>query len=502
MIDQDAPESDIDAYIASEGVSLEELQAPSNAMPTPPLASTVAPTPSDVIPNNNYQAGILPFSKDAQGKTSFDTDAGIIGMAKRAFAAPGDVYTGKLDPTSPEGQSRATEFAAVTTPIGAASRVPGSIFAPKTAYKTVTPKAPTREALQEATTAAYKEVDELDVKYTASAVEKMAKKLENFLNEKGYIAPITGGVHDLIKTLQGAPENAYIKLGSLDAFRKVMGQLAGTGDDTTKAAASEAIRVVDDFISTANPASLVDRAASGGQGVSVAGQSFATADAAANKSLAEKASQLILEARSNAAANFRANKIAELEEVMGLRSAAANSGMNIDNTARSKLVSLLTNSGGTGVRGFNDTEKAAIKNIIMGTPTKNALRRVGNMLGGGGGLGQTITTFAPATTAGLATGSPMAAIAAGVPGIVGSLSKSASNKMAKNELNQLSELIRSRSQLGNKTMGPQQVYAPNVAQETMLKALIAHQAGDTTQPSAEPLVIDNIRPMNRALGAR
>ena len=454
MIDQDAPESDIDAYIASEGVSLEELQAPSNAMPTPPLASTVAPTPSDVIPNNNYQAGILPFSKDAQGKTSFDTDAGIIGMAKRAFAAPGDVYTGKLDPTSPEGQSRATEFAAVTTPIGAASRVPGSIFAPKTAYKTVTPKAPTREALQEATTAAYKEVDELDVKYTASAVEKMAKKLENFLNEKGYIA------------------------------------------------ASEAIRVVDDFISTANPASLVDRAASGGQGVSVAGQSFATADAAANKSLAEKASQLILEARSNAAANFRANKIAELEEVMGLRSAAANSGMNIDNTARSKLVSLLTNSGGTGVRGFNDTEKAAIKNIIMGTPTKNALRRVGNMLGGGGGLGQTITTFAPATTAGLATGSPMAAIAAGVPGIVGSLSKSASNKMAKNELNQLSELIRSRSQLGNKTMGPQQVYAPNVAQETMLKALIAHQAGDTTQPSAEPLVIDNIRPMNRALGAR
>ena len=42
MIDQDAPESDIDAYIASEGVSLEELQAPSNAMPS---ADTPAPPP-------------------------------------------------------------------------------------------------------------------------------------------------------------------------------------------------------------------------------------------------------------------------------------------------------------------------------------------------------------------------------------------------------------------------------------------------------------------------
>ena len=35
MVDQGAPESDIDGYIASEGVSLEELQAPSNAMPAP-----------------------------------------------------------------------------------------------------------------------------------------------------------------------------------------------------------------------------------------------------------------------------------------------------------------------------------------------------------------------------------------------------------------------------------------------------------------------------------
>ena len=440
-------------------------------------------------------ASFLPFSMNAQGETSFDTDAGIIGMAKRAFAAPGDVYTGKLDPTSPEGQSRATEFAGMMTPIGAASRVRGSIFAPKTAYKTVTPKAPTREALQEATTAAYKEVAELDVKYTASAVEKMAKELESALNEKGYIAPITGGVHDLIKTLKGAPENAYIKMGSLDAFRKVMGKLAGTGDDTTKSAASEAIRVVDDFISAANPASLVDRAASGGQGVSVAGQSFAAADAAANKSLAERASQIILDARSNASAGFRADEITKLKDIMKLRSDSANSGMNLDNTTRSKLVSMLTNSGGKGVRGFNDTEKQAIRQIIEGTPTKNALRRVGNMLGGGGGMGQTLATFGPA---GGGAGSTVAAM---VPGMIGALSKAASNRMANKEINQLSELIRSRSQLGNKTMGPQQVYAPGVAQDTMLKALMAQQAGDTMETSAEPLVIDNIRPTQKALGA-
>tara|TARA_R110000803_G_scaffold210699_1_gene283292 strand:+ start:883 stop:2625 length:1743 start_codon:yes stop_codon:yes gene_type:complete len=42
MIDQGAPESDIDGYIDSEGVTLEELQAPSNAMPS---ADTPAPPP-------------------------------------------------------------------------------------------------------------------------------------------------------------------------------------------------------------------------------------------------------------------------------------------------------------------------------------------------------------------------------------------------------------------------------------------------------------------------
>ena len=153
---------------------------------------------------------------------------------------------------------------------------------------------------------------------------------------------------------------------------------------------------------------------------------------------------------------------------MRLRTDAAGSGMNLDNTTRSKLVSMLTSQGGKGVRGFSDAEKDAIREIITGTPSKNALRRIGNLLGGGGGLGQTMVTALPAIAVGSSGAGVGPTIAAAIPGMVGALSKGATNRIARKGIGRLDDTIRKRSPLYKQTPP---VYKPSVGKETMIRAL-------------------------------
>lgn len=67
--------------------------------------------------DKSYKSTILPFSKDAQGNVSFDSDAGLLGFVKRAVTLPGDVATGKVDPLSEEGIGRAFDLATTITPL-------------------------------------------------------------------------------------------------------------------------------------------------------------------------------------------------------------------------------------------------------------------------------------------------------------------------------------------------------------------------------------------------
>lgn len=84
---------------------------PSSAQAAP------APQPQD----QSFTSSILPFSKDAGGAVSFDSNAGLLGMAKRALMLPGDAMAGNVDPTSEEGIGRAAEFAGVFSPMSPAA---------------------------------------------------------------------------------------------------------------------------------------------------------------------------------------------------------------------------------------------------------------------------------------------------------------------------------------------------------------------------------------------
>ena len=432
------------------------------------------PTPS-VGPREDlsFTGAILPFSSDKMGRNSFDSDAGVVGAVKRAVMLPGQAMQGEFDPTSEEAIPRMAEAAAVMSPTGVASRVSGSMFAPKGDYKTIPAKAPTRAALEAAKKDGYQKAGDLGIEYRSQAVKGMADDIIGKLDEKGYISEIAPEVHALVGKLRNPPEGATIRLSDLDSVRKTLGKLAGGPDATKASAASKAQRVIDEFIGAGDPKSIVGRRAQTGPAVVVRGHDFGPADKAATEAAAREAGETITAARGNAAAGFRSDKITGLEDVVDLRAAAANSGRNIDNAARQRLTSLLTNP--KSIRGFSPEEQAAIRDIIYGKPTKNAMRYIGNLFGGGGGAGQLFSTAIGAGGGATLGGGPGAAIGASLPMLIGSLGKAIANKMTKAEIKRLDDLVRSRSPLGE-AVKPSTVYAPSAVRDPLVRAMMTGAA--------------------------
>lgn len=90
----------------------------------------------------SFSGTILPFTRDESGNVSFDPNAGIVGVIKRAVTLPSDVIAGKvqlpssqgipgsIDPSEPgakEAMSRITEAATVMSPVSPAIRAGGAI---------------------------------------------------------------------------------------------------------------------------------------------------------------------------------------------------------------------------------------------------------------------------------------------------------------------------------------------------------------------------------------
>lgn len=135
---------------------------------------------------NSKQSSILPVSLDASGDYSFDSDAGLLGVAKNFVTLPGDAYYGKVNLNTPEGQKRVTDMASVLTPMGAASRVRGSVFAPKSAYKETTGATPTTQELKTQGSKIYKEVENNGATLSRNAFKSMVSDLASNMKAKGY----------------------------------------------------------------------------------------------------------------------------------------------------------------------------------------------------------------------------------------------------------------------------------------------------------------------------
>lgn len=159
------------------------------------------------------------------------------------------------------------------------------------------------------------------------------------------------------------------------------------------------------------------------------------------------------EALDTANANYSAAKQAENidNKVVSaeLRAASTHSGANVANTIRQRMAAIADPTKRKEGRGLLPDEVEAAKTIAEGTRGQNALRKVGNVLGGGGGLGMQHGATAGAAVGAFLGGPAGAAVGVTAVPALGHLLKTLSNKLTLRQADQLSEMIRSRAPLAS-----------------------------------------------------
>ena len=406
----------------------------------------------EALAKQAYTGSVLPLSRDEEGAVSFDSNAGLLGSIKRAIMLPGDAYSGKVDPMSQEGRDRAMEFAATFSPINPAVRagetvIPGVANALRKAE--VNP--PSVDELKAASSAGYDAMRSSGVDYKASSVEELAKRLKTELETDGILSELAPKAHGVLNKLSSAPEGSVASISGLEAARRAFGHAGKDfANPTDQLAAERSVRGLDEFIRGAGD----DAVAAGDP---------------------KAAASLLDEARGNYAAAKRSEKLDGVEYAAQLRANAANSGQNIGNSTRQRIASLLLNPKARA--GYNADEIAALEGVDTGSKAANATRYIGNLLGGGGGLGAATTGFMGAAAGGM-SGSPGLAVAGAALPIAGAITKKVSNSLTEKALREVSQQTRKRSPLFEEMMrnAPSEAALPNNT-EALIRAYLLGQYG-------------------------
>jgi hypothetical protein len=410
-----------------------------------------------------YSGSILPISRDTAGNTRFDPSAGLPATIVRslydAFKLPGDVATGQqpaLDPvtgrTAPGLVDRSINLAATISPTSPAN-IAGrpSMLQP-----------PTAPELKAAGGAGFDAARATGLEVQGGAVGNMAAGARQQLEADGFIQPIAPKTHALVDALQPPAPGATMNIAGLQAARQRFMELAIGNDKQEADAAGQMVRQIDGMLENLTPAQTAGGTAS-----------------------AQEVSGMLATARGNYGAGQRSNVISgDLDrastgilERADAQAAATNSGKNFDNALRQRVNAFLKEP--SNLLGFSDAEIAMLERVRDGSATQNQLRSLGNLFGGGGGLGR----LAAGTTggaSGLLTGllagiDPVTATAAGtvIPPAVGALSKALENILARRSVGAVDEALRSRSPLYQNRAGMQQPALDLTARDTaILRSLL------------------------------
>lgn len=401
-----------------------------------------------------YSGSILPFSKDAQGNVSFDSNAGILGSIKRAVMLPGEVMKGDVQVYGPDGNvspeviGRSMESAALMSPSTPGLRSgTGLIPGEATQVRRSVPPVPSADDLYAAADDAYTAMRNSGVAYSGDAVRDFATGLKSGLDTEGFIAKVTPKTQSILDDLANPPEGAIADIQGLQAARKAFGRIAQNfNEPEEQAAAVRAIRGLDEFIGTDNPAAVVAGTAS-------------------------DASTALKTGNANFAAASRSDLLTGVERAADLRAAAANSGANTGNAIRQRVASALLKP--KEIAGYSPEEVAALEQIVNGTAAQNATRYVGNAFGGGGGMAQMLATAIGAGGGAAAGGGLGAALGAAAPIAIGSGSKAISNALTRKALKAAEQSVRARSPLYEalKANAPMEVVR-QARTEKLLRALM------------------------------
>lgn len=275
------------------------------------------------------------------------------------------------------------------------------------AARTGAAEVPSAEALKTAATQGFESARESGVRIPAADLAATAQKLEAQLHQSGaraYLAPKT---YAFLNELKNAPEGAFADAGDLHGMRQAIGDAAASADKGERRAAMVVKRALDQQI--------------------------------------EKSAPELKDAIANYAALSRSATVTGKLEQANEAAGAANSGMNLGNAIRQRFKSILLDP--KQQRGYTPDEIAAMRQIVRGTYTENALRIVGNILGGGGGLGSLAAAAAGAHAEGMAGAIGFPAIGMGVRRLGAMLTE--------RQVNRLDEMLRARSPLGEQMAASQ-----------------------------------------------
>lgn len=241
---------------------------------------------------------------------------------------------------------------------------------------------PNGDELRAAKDAAYKQVDDMGVKYTPEALASLrqgikddlsAAQLDDILNPKA-----TRASQILDQRLQ-QPQT----LSELDRARQFVRNnvVDVPGQKIEGRFADRMITNIDEFVGSATPS----QAASGDP---------SSANVAINN-----ARKL----------NTQVRKYDQISDALGVathKAGSTYSGGNIDNASRQAIRAILDNP--KKVRGFTMAEREMMEKIVMGTPWQNRARQVGKLSPSGNGLQQSLalgaTAYNPLMAAAPATG--------------------------------------------------------------------------------------------------
>jgi hypothetical protein len=472
--------------------------------PLPPgfvLDGAPSPPPATGKP---YSGTILPFTKDAQGNVSFDSNAGLVGIAKRlpgqlwdaaqdAFTLPRDIIEGTApDPNSQAGLARALNFAAIGTPLNPAVRAgglavpvarkviePGEVtrtaplqtaavgtevgpYSPQGArpaapvgtvelrnpdtvrYDPVlrrsAPPPPTVEELKQAGGAGYDQARATGVTYAAPSVGDLAQSVKAALTREGRVTGTAPVTHGVLDEISAQASKPGVTASISDV--DAIRQAFG---HVAQSGATAAERRAGKIARTA----IEDFLERPPQEAVLAGP-------------AAEAGRLVTEARGNIAAAKRSEQVtgtqntarlqaagisdAEIEALRQVKSPAG----SIQKRAADLLLDPRKNAG------FSAEELQALKGVAEGSRATKSLRAVGKLLGGKSDIGRTIAAAA-GSGLGYAVGGPAGAgLGATALPIIGAMSRMGSEALSRRAMLSADDLVRLRSPLAENraAMGP------------------------------------------------
>lgn len=263
------------------------------------------------------------------------------------------------------------------------------------------PKVPDLSALKTAEKAAYDASEKAGVIIKPQGVQDLTADIKTKLADFGYdpglqprIAPVLNRLDDL--------SSDNITLKGLHTLRKLAGNAAISQDKSERAAAGMVIESIDNFMDNLGP------------------QNVLVGDRITGPKALKDAISLGRRVRKN-------ERFLEAVNSAELRAASTGSGGNVENATRQNVRKLLEKG-----KGFTADEKAAMDELIRGTPGQNFLRLTGKLSPQGNGL-----------MAALGVGGAMVNPAFGVASLTGLGAKSLADRGVRQGVQALDELIRS-----------------------------------------------------------